>query len=42
MFGNAVRDIVDPRLRGDIGRYGVGARKEAKVKSEPKKDLQNN
>jgi peptide/nickel transport system permease protein len=28
MFGDAVRDIADPRLRGGAGRYGVG--KEAK------------
>jgi len=35
MFGDAVRDLLDPRLRGGIGRYGVRAKKEAKVKSEP-------
>jgi peptide/nickel transport system permease protein len=23
LFGDAVRDILDPRLRGGIGRYGV-------------------
>ena len=28
MFGDALRDILDPRLRGDIGRYGVRRRKE--------------
>ena len=35
MFGDAVRDLLDPRLRGGIGRYGVRVKKEAKVKSEP-------
>ncbi len=35
MFGDAVRDILDPRLRGGVGRYGVRAKKKAKVKSEP-------
>jgi len=34
MFGDAVRDLLDPRLRGGAGRYGVRAKKEAKVKSE--------
>ena len=28
MFGDAVRDILDPRLRGGIGRYGIRAKKE--------------
>jgi len=32
MFGDAVRDLLDPRLRGGIGRYGVRAEKEAAVK----------
>ncbi|MBA7575849.1 Glutathione transport system permease protein GsiD [subsurface metagenome] len=35
MFGDAVRDLLDPRLRGGVGRYGVRAKKEAAVKSEP-------
>ena len=35
MFGDAVRDLLDPRLRGGIGRYGVRVKKEAAVKSEP-------
>jgi len=35
MFGDAVRDILDPRLRGGVGRYGVRVKKEAAVKSEP-------
>ncbi|GAJ09771.1 unnamed protein product, partial [marine sediment metagenome] len=30
MFGDAVRDILDPRLRGGTGRYGVRAKKEVK------------
>ncbi len=30
MFGDAVRDLLDPRMRGGIGRYGVRAKKEAK------------
>ena len=24
MFGDAVRDLLDPRLRGRLGRYGAG------------------
>ncbi len=32
MFGDAVRDILDPRLRGGAGRYGVKVKKEASVK----------
>ncbi|MBA7585346.1 hypothetical protein ES708_27321 [subsurface metagenome] len=32
MFGDAVRDLLDPRLRGGAGRYGVRAKKEAKKK----------
>jgi len=35
MFGDAVRDLLDPRLRGGVGRYGVRAKKEAAAKSEP-------
>jgi len=33
MFGDAVRDILDPRLKGGIGRYGVRAKKKALRKS---------
>ncbi len=29
MFGDALRDILDPRLRGGVGRYGVRVRREA-------------
>ena len=32
MFGDAVRDITDPRLRGGVGRYGVIAKREARRK----------
>jgi len=35
MFGDAVRDILDPRLRGGVGRYGVSVKKESNEKSEP-------
>jgi len=34
MFGDAVRDILDPRLRGGVGRYGVRVKKEAATESE--------
>ena len=36
MFGDAVRDLLDPRLWGGTGRYGVRVKKEAAVKSKPK------
>jgi len=36
MFGDAVRDLLDPRLRGGVGRYGVRAEKEGK-RSDSKK-----
>jgi peptide/nickel transport system permease protein len=32
MFGDALRDILDPRLRGGIGRYGVRVEKEASIR----------
>ncbi|MBA7664588.1 Oligopeptide transport system permease protein OppC [subsurface metagenome] len=35
MFGDAVRDLLDPRLRGGAGRYGARVKKEATKKSEP-------
>jgi len=28
IFGDAVRDLIDPRLRGGVGRYGVKVKKE--------------
>jgi peptide/nickel transport system permease protein len=34
MFGDAVRDILDPRLKGGIGRYGVRVKKVPR-KNEP-------
>ena len=30
MFGDAVRDILDPRLKGGVGRYGAGLAKNMK------------
>ena len=30
MFGDAVRDILDPRLRGGVGRFGVKMEKRTK------------
>ena len=39
MFGDAVRDILDPRLRGGVGRYGVRVKKEAsKLESNMSKE----
>ena len=32
MFGDAIRDLMDPRLRGGIGRYGLTTKKETDVK----------
>ncbi|MBA7517468.1 Oligopeptide transport system permease protein OppC [subsurface metagenome] len=32
MFGDAVRDLLDPRLRGGVGRYEARVKKEAAVK----------
>ena len=34
MFGDAVRDLLDPRLRGGIGRYGLNVSRKIKVKTE--------
>ncbi len=34
MFGDALRDILDPRLRGGVGRYGLGVKKEEKRKPQ--------
>jgi peptide/nickel transport system permease protein len=31
MFGDAMRDLLDPRLRGGVGHYGVRAEKEAEI-----------
>jgi peptide/nickel transport system permease protein len=35
MFGDALRDLLDPRLRGGIGRYGLKVKKQVALKSEP-------
>ena len=35
MFGDALRDLLDPRLRGGIGRYGLKIKKQVALKSEP-------
>ena len=32
MFGDAVRDLLDPRLRGGVGRYGIKVKKKPKEK----------
>jgi hypothetical protein len=39
IFGDAVRDLVDPRLKGGVGRYGRGMNedKDKKSKKEKKK-----
>jgi peptide/nickel transport system permease protein len=34
MFGDAIRDILDPRLRGGVGRFGVRVQERASVKGE--------
>jgi len=36
IFGDAVRDLLDPRLRGGVGRYGVKIKKTAAIKIEPR------
>lgn len=33
MFGDAVRDIIDPRLRGGVGRFDVNLKKKEKSKA---------
>jgi peptide/nickel transport system permease protein len=38
MFGDALRDLLDPRLKGGVGRYGMRADKLAKVLA--KKELE--
>jgi peptide/nickel transport system permease protein len=35
MFGDAVRDLFDPRLRGGVGRYGTPPKKRPAIKSAP-------
>ena len=34
MFGDAVRDLLDPRLRGGVGRYGMRTKKKVLKKIE--------
>ena len=41
MFGDALRDLLDPRLRGGIGRYGLKVKTVAKLKGEPDVNLGN-
>jgi len=31
MLGDAIRDLLDPRLRGGLGRYGMTKKKKAKI-----------
>lgn len=40
MLGDAVRDILDPRLRGGIGRYGGGKALSIKQKLNKASGLQ--
>ena len=35
MFGDALRDLLDPRLRGGIGRYGRKIKRKGTIKSNP-------
>jgi peptide/nickel transport system permease protein len=37
MFGDALRDLVDPRLRGGLGRFGVAVKKAVEAELEPEK-----
>jgi peptide/nickel transport system permease protein len=39
MFGDALRDILDPRLRGGVGRYGIKAKRIAK--KSPKESVKS-
>jgi peptide/nickel transport system permease protein len=42
MFGDAARDILDPRLRGGLGRYAVAKvkrGKEARLKKKGGSDM---
>jgi peptide/nickel transport system permease protein len=31
MFGDALRDLLDPRLRGGVGRYSISRNKLSKL-----------
>jgi peptide/nickel transport system permease protein len=35
IFGDAMRDLLDPRLKGGIGRYGLKVKTKVTVKGEP-------
>ena len=35
MFGDAVRDLLDPRLRGRLGRYGAGREQRGERPQQP-------
>ena len=41
MFGDALRDLLDPRLRGGIGRYGLKVKKPVQLKGQPDVNLGN-
>jgi peptide/nickel transport system permease protein len=41
IFGDAVRDIVDPRLKGGVGRYGKGVSQEKKKARVTGQELQS-
>ena len=41
MFGDALRDLLDPRLRGGIGRYGLKVKKTVKLKGEADVNIGN-
>jgi peptide/nickel transport system permease protein len=34
MFGDGVRDLLDPRLRGGLGRYSGVEKKRSKLRSK--------
>ena len=35
MFGDAIRDLLDPRMRGGAGRFGVKAKRAAALQEQP-------
>jgi peptide/nickel transport system permease protein len=37
MFGDGIRDILDPRLRGGLGRYSGAERKREKRRQQEEK-----
>ena len=38
MFGDGLRDLLDPRLRGGIGRYSLSEKKLKQLKESVTKD----